>query len=100
MRLVHLRVGFIRKVSSEYAIHSDDHTGFADGYPILLTSEEGLQDLNSRLDTAVPMNCFRPNLVVKGCEPFAEDYLEQNPCRGRRTSGGQTLCPLRGHYDR
>jgi hypothetical protein len=60
-------------VNEQYAVHPDDHTGFADGYPMLLASEEGLQDLNSRLDTPVPMNRFRPNLVVKGCEPFAED---------------------------
>ena len=73
VRLVHIADGYLRQVSAEYAVHADDHTGFADGYPILLTSEEGLQDLNSRLDTPVPMNRFRPNLVVKGCEPFAED---------------------------
>lgn len=73
VRLVHLADGYLRRVSAEYAINGDDHTGFADGYPILLTSEEGLQDLNSRLDTPVPMNRFRPNVVVKGCEPFAED---------------------------
>jgi len=60
-------------VNESYAVHVDDHTGFADGYPILLTSEEGLQDLNSHLESPVPMNRFRPNLVVKGCEPFAED---------------------------
>ena len=45
----------------------------ADAYPILLTSEESLSDLNSRLEAPVPMNRFRPNIVVKGCEPFAED---------------------------
>jgi uncharacterized protein YcbX len=73
VRLVHIADGYLRPVSAEYAVHADDHTGFADGYPILLTSEEGLQDLNSRLDTPVPMNRFRPNVVVKGCEPFAED---------------------------
>ena len=73
VRLVHIADGTIRKVSAEYAIRADDNTGFADGYPILLTSEEGLQDLNSRLKMPVPMNRFRPNLVVKGCEPFAED---------------------------
>ncbi|HJQ13627.1 MAG TPA: MOSC domain-containing protein, partial [Anaerolineales bacterium] len=44
-----------------------------DGYPILLTSEEGLQDLNSRLESPVPMNRFRPNLVVRGGKPFEED---------------------------
>lgn len=73
VRLVHFADGFIRKVSAEYAVHPDDHTGFADGYPILIISEESLQDLNSRLDSPVPMNRFRPNLVVKGCKPFAED---------------------------
>ena len=73
VRLVHFEDGFIRKVSADYAINPDDHTGFADGYPILLISEESLRDLNSRLDSSIPMNRFRPNLVVKGCEPFAED---------------------------
>lgn len=73
VRLVHIADGFKRKLNPSYAINTDDHTGFADGYPILLISEESLQDLNSRLDSAVPMNRFRPNLVVKGCEPFAED---------------------------
>ncbi len=73
VRLVHFADGYLRKVSQDYAVNADDHTGFADGYPILLASEEGLQDLNSRLETPVPMNRFRPNVVVKGCEPFAED---------------------------
>jgi uncharacterized protein YcbX len=73
VRLVHFADGFIRRVSMEHAVNPDDHTGFADGYPILIASEESLQDLNSRLDSAVPMNRFRPNVVVKGCEPFAED---------------------------
>lgn len=73
VRLVHLADGFKRRVNESYAVNADDHTGFADGYPILLTSEEGLQDLNSRLESDVPMNRFRPNMVVRGCEPFAED---------------------------
>jgi uncharacterized protein YcbX len=73
VRLVHFADGYQRKVNSEYAINPDDHTGFADGYPILIISEESLQDLNSKLDSPLPMNRFRPNLVVKGAEPFAED---------------------------
>ncbi len=72
-RLVHIADGFIRRVNEKYAVHPDDHTGFADGYPILLASEESLNELNARLETPVPMNRFRPNLVVRGCEPFAED---------------------------
>ena len=73
VRLVHFADGYKRLVNEEYAVNVDDHTAFADGYPILLASEEGLQDLNSRLETPLPMNRFRPNLVVKGCQPFAED---------------------------
>lgn len=46
---------------------------FADGFPFLLISEESLADLNRRLTQALPMNRFRPNLVVAGAEPFAED---------------------------
>jgi uncharacterized protein len=73
VRLVHFADGYKRPINEQYAVNDDDHTGFADGYPILLTSEEGLEDLNSRLEAPLPMNRFRPNLVVKGCEPFAED---------------------------
>jgi uncharacterized protein YcbX len=73
VRLVHIADDYIRTLSEQYAINADDRTGFADGYPILLASEEGLDDLNSRLDAPLPMNRFRPNMVVKGCEPFAED---------------------------
>jgi len=73
VRLVHIADGYKRLVNESYAVNPDDHTGFADGYPILLASEEGLQDLNSHLDAPVPMNRFRPNVVVKGCRPFEED---------------------------
>lgn len=73
VRLVHIADGYKRTVNMEYAINADDHTGFADGYPILIISEESLHDLNSRLDSTLPMNRFRPNLVVKGCKPFEED---------------------------
>ncbi len=46
---------------------------FADGFPFLLISEASLEDLNGRLASPVPMNRFRPNLVIRGCTPFEED---------------------------
>ena len=46
---------------------------FADGYPLLLTSEASLADLNRRMDRALPMDRFRANLVIDGEVPFAED---------------------------
>jgi uncharacterized protein YcbX len=45
---------------------------FADGYPYLLASEESLAKLNDQLTEPVPMNRFRPNLVVRGAAADAE----------------------------
>jgi len=48
-------------------------TGFSDGFPLLIISQASLDDLNKRLDTPVSMTRFRPNIVVSGCEAYAED---------------------------
>jgi len=46
---------------------------FADGYPLMVLGEASLEDLNSRLEGPLPMNRFRPNLVIKGSDAYAED---------------------------
>lgn len=51
----------------------DDEVSFADGFPLLVTNEASLDDLNARLASPLPMSRFRPNLVVAGAEPWAED---------------------------
>ena len=51
----------------------DDIVSFADGYPILLANSASLNDLNSKLSSPIEMNRFRPNIVVDGNLPFAED---------------------------
>lgn len=55
-------------------------TLFSDGYPVLVISEASLADLNEKLiaqgRTELPMNRFRPNIVVNGIGAFEEDYLE------------------------
>lgn len=61
-----------RAVDPDYAA-PQDRVGFADGFPFLLISQASLDDLNSRLEQALPMLRFRPNLVVTGCAPYAED---------------------------
>ena len=71
-RLVYLPESTVRPVDPDYA-RSGDQVGFSDGFPFLLLSEASLEDLNSRLDTPLPMQRFRPNLVVRGCLPYAED---------------------------
>jgi uncharacterized protein YcbX len=50
---------------------------FSDGFAWLLISEASLQDLNSRLSRKLPMNRFRPNIVVSGLPPFGEDQLHE-----------------------
>jgi len=62
-----------RKVNYFYAVHKDDAVSFADAYPFLLAGESSLKDLNARLENKITMNRFRPNFVVSGGEPFAED---------------------------
>lgn len=73
VRLVRMPKDSIRKVDPEHAVNPDDHVSFADGYPILIASQASLDDLNTRLAMPLPMNRFRPNLVVAGCKPFEED---------------------------
>jgi uncharacterized protein len=43
----------------------------------LLISQASLDDLNSRLENSVPMNRFRPNLVIVGSKAFEEDSWEK-----------------------
>src|SRR5919199_916209 len=71
-RLVRMADDWVRPVDPAYS-RPGDQVGFADGYPLLLTSEASLADLNARLPEPVPMNRFRPNLVIHGTGPFAED---------------------------
>jgi uncharacterized protein YcbX len=73
-RLVRLPEDVVRPVDPEFATRADDQVGLADGFPVLLISEESLADLNRRLAAPLPMNRFRPNVVVSGAGvPFAED---------------------------
>lgn len=71
-RLVAFPADSVRKVDPEHADPTDE-VGFADGFPFLLISQASLDDLNGRLRHPVPMLRFRPNLVVEGCDAFAED---------------------------
>lgn len=74
--LVYIKENVVRQCDLEYA-KQGDRTGFADGFPMLLLSEASLDDLNKRLDKPVDMRRFRPNIIVQGCEPFAEDTWEK-----------------------
>ena len=50
-------------------------SAFADGYPVLVLSRASLDDLNSRLPSPLPVDRFRPNVLLDGCAPYAEDAI-------------------------
>jgi uncharacterized protein YcbX len=70
--LVHMAEDAVRPADPAFA-PAGSRVSFADGFPFLLISEESLDDLNRRLAEPLPMNRFRPNLVVAGGEPYGED---------------------------
>jgi uncharacterized protein YcbX len=76
VRLVYLDDPTRRAVDPDYGADGDV-VSFADGYPLLLTNTGSLDQLGQWLtaarDQPVPMNRFRPNVVVDGYEPWAED---------------------------
>ena len=73
--LVHLPGAAKRRVGAAYRPAS--LLSFTDAFPFLLLSEASLAELNRRLAAPVPMDRFRPNLVVSGCAPHAEDSWQR-----------------------
>lgn len=53
-----------------------DIVSFADGFPLLAISRASLADLNTRLPAPLPMDRFRPNLVLDGFSAYEEDALD------------------------
>lgn len=75
-RLVFMPDEFERQVNPQFN-KNNDIVSFADGYPLLLIGENSLKDLNEKLENRIPMNRFRPNLVVAGSAAFAEDHWKK-----------------------
>ena len=72
VRLVCLAPGVQRPTSKKFAVGFE--SGHADGFPFMTLSEASLASLNGMLKKGpLPMKRFRPNIVVAGTQPFAED---------------------------
>jgi len=80
LRLVRMKPSFKRSLSKAALMSDESTTHFADGAPILVANEASLVKLNTELESkslpAVPMNRFRPNIVVTGLQPFQEHALD------------------------
>lgn len=118
LRLVYMDQAAQRTVSADYG-QPGDEVSFADGYPQLLISQAALDQLNARLSAPVSMLNFRPNLVVSGTAPHAEDdwkririgavefdlvkpctrcvFTTVDPLRGERRNDGEPLKTLTGY---
>ncbi|HUQ09505.1 MAG TPA: MOSC N-terminal beta barrel domain-containing protein [Steroidobacteraceae bacterium] len=66
-----------RTCSPEWTQGLHSVTEFADGYPILVISRASLADLNGRLDKPLPMERFRPNIVIDGVGAYDEDRVHE-----------------------
>jgi len=81
LKLVRMAPGFIRPQGQPENLGEQTSTHFADAAPFLVANEASLEALNRELETRehspVPMNRFRPNIVVTGLAPFAEHEISE-----------------------
>ncbi|RKP45057.1 MOSC domain-containing protein [Pararobbsia silviterrae] len=103
LRLVRFDPSVSRAVSKKWTGEHDAVTQFADGFPILVTGEASLDELNGRLlakgATPIPMSRFRPNIVVSGLDAYDEDFIETLTIAGSpsvvlRLSKPCARCPI------
>ena len=75
VRLVRFDPGKPRPSDPDYAGETPAFSEFSDGFAILVISEASLADLNGRLSVPLPMNRFRPNVVIADVDAFDEDHM-------------------------
>jgi uncharacterized protein YcbX len=99
-RLVRFPAGARRLTSTSWTGGVAAPTRFADGYPVLVIGAASLADLNDKLGAAgrpaLPMDRFRPNLVIDGLGPFEEDYVDTFELGGVRLKAVKPCprCPI------
>jgi uncharacterized protein YcbX len=75
VRLMRVAPDMGRVANPKFAGETPAPIGFPDGYPILVCNQASLADLNTRLPAPIPMERFRPNIVLEGLAPWAEDRI-------------------------
>ena len=76
VRLLRVAPGMGRAANPKFAGQTPAPLSFPDGYPVLICNEASLEDLNTRLPARIPMERFRPNIVLRGLPAWAEDHIE------------------------
>ena len=77
LRLVRFDASVPRECNGEWTGDTRAITEFSDGFPILVISRASLAELNSRLPKALPMERFRPNVVIDGVAAYDEDRIHE-----------------------
>ncbi len=76
-RIVRVPVDPKRLATPVYAGSHPPPLAFADGFQVLVCNSASLQDLNSRMEQPIPMERFRPNIVLEGLPAWAEDRITE-----------------------
>src|ERR1700751_4355722 len=76
VRVVRVPLHSERRANPVFAGAAPAPMGFADGFPVLVCNQASLQDLNTRLPQAIPMERFRPNVVLEELPAWAEDRID------------------------
>lgn len=76
-RLVRFDMRQTRLSSREWTRELAAPNQFSDGFPLLVANRASLEELNSRLEQPLPMNRFRPNLVLAGLAAWDEDRIAE-----------------------
>jgi uncharacterized protein YcbX len=76
VRLVRVAPDMERAANPQFAGATPAPLGFPDGYPLLVCNRASLEDLNERLPQRIPIERFRPNIVVGGLPAWAEDRID------------------------
>lgn len=76
LRLVRQAPLLDRMANPAFAGSNPAPVSFADGYPVLVCNQSSLDDLNARMPVPIPMERFRPNIVLSGLPAFEEDRIE------------------------
>jgi uncharacterized protein YcbX len=75
-RLVRVPLHSERRANPVFAGAVPAPMSFADGFPVLVCNQASLEDLNTRLPQAIPMERFRPNVVLEQLPAWAEDRID------------------------
>jgi uncharacterized protein YcbX len=76
-RLLRVSPVLDRHASPAFAGTTPASVAFTDGFPILICNVASLEHLNSRMPEPIPMERFRPNIVLEDLEPFEEDRIAE-----------------------